>query len=116
LTGSTGNDVYDWNDDNPDETFGTKLKIKLLKNDTFSKRRKMIFGRLFADIETDDTVTAKVYFDEADSPTIQSSLNSEGELPVNYIKESMEVEFTTGGSANDVETRGIGIKLKPKRH
>ena len=109
--GGASGRVVDFNASTANETVSTRLVFNLLKA---GKRQKMLFHRLYLDIDTDDTVTINAYYDESATPTALSALNTDNEVQIGQMKQSMKLEISTAASANDVELSKMELKLLPR--
>jgi len=93
------------------ESFATSYKMKLLQNPVPGK--KVWWDRVYADVETSDTVTANLYFDGSASP-VALSLNSDLNGFIRYMKETFELELATAASTNTVEHKGMLLSFTPR--
>lgn len=93
------------------ESFATSYKMKLMQNPVPGK--KVWWDRVYADVETSDTVTANLYFDGSAS-AVALSLNSDLNGFIRYMKETFELELATAASTNTVEHKGMLLSFTPR--
>ena len=106
LTGSKTK-IVDWNTaGTPTETVSSALKLKLLRN-KIPGSLKTWYDRIFITIDTDDTPTINMYYDEGAADAV--TLNDDNNSILRYIAETLEAEITTSASANSVEISSVMI-------